>query len=102
MARARAAARVVQDAGLPLARRAGAAQGVGGVRRGAAGPCRGTRLGLERRDPLRSEEHTSELQSRLHLVFRLLLVKKMERREEIAVALDTGLLPTLGRISAVT
>src|SRR2546422_8188871 len=28
------------------------------------------------RDPLRSEEHTSELQSRLHLVCRLLLEKK--------------------------
>src|SRR2546429_445654 len=27
-------------------------------------------------DPIRSEEHTSELQSRLHLVFRLLLEKK--------------------------
>src|SRR2546422_7211257 len=27
-------------------------------------------------DPARSEEHTSELQSRLHLVCRLLLVKK--------------------------
>src|SRR5256884_1325500 len=27
-------------------------------------------------DPLRSEEHTSELQSRLHLVCRLLLEKK--------------------------
>src|SRR2546429_3395160 len=29
-----------------------------------------------RRNPLRSEEHTSELQSRLHLVCRLLLEKK--------------------------
>src|SRR2546429_6665492 len=29
-----------------------------------------------RADPLRSEEHTSELQSRLHLVCRLLLEKK--------------------------
>src|SRR2546422_2978862 len=33
-----------------------------------AGPCRGR--------PHRSEEHTSELQSRLHLVCRLLLEKK--------------------------
>src|SRR2546429_6325142 len=33
----------------------------------AAGPCR---------EPGRSEEHTSELQSRLHLVCRLLLEKK--------------------------
>src|SRR5687768_18010186 len=30
----------------------------------------------ERRTPARSEEHTSELQSRLHLVCRLLLEKK--------------------------
>src|SRR2546429_1461819 len=30
---------------------------------------------------LRSEEHTSELQSRLHLVCRLLLEKKNERRQ---------------------
>src|SRR2546422_2340583 len=29
--------------------------------------------------PVRSEEHTSELQSRLHLVCRLLLVKKNKR-----------------------
>src|SRR2546429_761904 len=31
---------------------------------------------------LRSEEHTSELQSRLHLVCRLLLEKKKERRRQ--------------------
>src|SRR2546429_2306290 len=31
---------------------------------------------IAQRDPKRSEEHTSELQSRLHLVCRLLLVKK--------------------------
>src|SRR2546422_2855663 len=31
----------------------------------------------------RSEEHTSELQSRLHLVCRLLLEKKKKRRERI-------------------
>src|SRR2546422_7682143 len=30
----------------------------------------------------RSEEHTSELQSRLHLVCRLLLEKKKQRQEE--------------------
>src|SRR2546429_7140243 len=33
-------------------------------------------LGADRRNVLRSEEHTSELQSRLHLVCRLLLEKK--------------------------
>src|SRR2546422_5945919 len=32
-------------------------------------------------DDARSEEHTSELQSRLHLVCRLLLEKKKQRRE---------------------
>src|SRR2546422_4021889 len=31
------------------------------------------------REPARSEEHTSELQSRLHLVCRLLLEKKKKR-----------------------
>src|SRR2546422_6927179 len=31
--------------------------------------------------PLRSEEHTSELQSRLHLVCRLLLEKKKKKTE---------------------
>src|SRR5256884_9881214 len=35
-----------------------------------------TSLGIGRRRILRSEEHTSELQSRLHLVCRLLLEKK--------------------------
>src|SRR2546422_3833859 len=32
------------------------------------------------REPLRSEEHTSELQSRLHLVCRLLLEKKKKNK----------------------
>src|SRR2546429_5111381 len=32
--------------------------------------------------PIRSEEHTSELQSRLHLVCRLLLEKKKEDRSK--------------------
>src|SRR2546429_5277824 len=36
-------------------------------------------LRREEGDLLRSEEHTSELQSRLHLVCRLLLEKKKER-----------------------
>src|SRR5205809_4635170 len=35
-----------------------------------------------RTDGGRSEEHTSELQSRLHLVCRLLLEKKKERKTE--------------------
>src|SRR2546429_4921033 len=35
----------------------------------------------------RSEEHTSELQSRLHLVCRLLLEKKKKKSQKIVVAL---------------
>src|SRR2546429_5369867 len=37
--------------------------------------------------PPRSEEHTSELQSRLHLVCRLLLDKKNRKRERLRVPL---------------
>src|SRR2546422_5776658 len=33
--------------------------------------------------PVRSEEHTSELQSRLHLVCRLLLEKKKKKKKDI-------------------
>src|SRR2546422_3855946 len=39
---------------------------------------------------LRSEEHTSELQSRLHLVFRLLLEKKNHDLGEVDVAGGRG------------
>src|SRR2546422_1894734 len=40
----------------------------------------------ETRNPLlRSEEHTSELQSRLHLVCRLLLEKKKKNEEKIGM-----------------
>src|SRR2546429_6346495 len=44
----------------------------------AAGPC-----GREHLNDLRSEEHTSELQSRLHLVCRLLLEKKKDNTTTI-------------------
>src|SRR2546422_8063653 len=37
------------------------------------------------RRPLRSEEHTSELQSRLHLVCRLLLEKKKEANMQLLI-----------------
>src|SRR2546422_3946641 len=40
---------------------------------------------------LRSEEHTSELQSRLHLVCRLLLEKKKERTYSNDDAADTDI-----------
>src|SRR3989449_1159687 len=36
-------------------------------------------------DPHRSEEHTSELQSRLHLVCRLLLEKKKKKKAELII-----------------
>src|SRR2546422_2799072 len=46
-----------------------------------------------RRDPLRllarSEEHTSELQSRLHLVCRLLLEKKKNTRHDTSMVTTT-------------
>src|SRR2546422_2511922 len=37
----------------------------------------------------RSEEHTSELQSRLHLVCRLLLEKKKKKNKTLSFFLDT-------------
>src|SRR2546422_2780592 len=55
----------------------------------AVGPRAGTKRGAL--DPRvvqrqRSEEHTSELQSRLHLVCRLLLEKKKHHKKKSAVA----------------
>src|SRR2546422_1864443 len=41
---------------------------------------RESRAGTARPPPRRSEEHTSELQSRLHLVCRLLLEKKKKKK----------------------
>src|SRR5207247_4462559 len=46
----------------------------------------------------RSEEHTSELQSRVDLVCRLLLEKKKERREKIDRAGAESLLPGNNRV----
>src|SRR3989442_4706897 len=45
-------------------------------------PCR--RQGSYRRESARSEEHTSELQSRPHLVCRLLLEKKKKQSTSIS------------------
>src|SRR2546422_5518092 len=42
-----------------------------------------------RRVPRRSEEHTSELQSRLHLVCRLLLEKKKKTKETATASTTT-------------
>src|SRR5688572_32725333 len=44
-----------------------------------AAPLRSRDLGLQRRGGLRSEEHTSELQSQSNLVCRLLLEKKKKK-----------------------
>src|SRR2546422_8525673 len=54
---------------------------------GAGQGCRGRileRLYIDHCLPFRSEEHTSELQSRLHLVCRLLLEKKKNNRVQKA------------------
>src|SRR2546422_5465451 len=80
-----------------VARTATPQEGVGGLRpvtedasrriknrdRGCRGAAPGAKL---RAEPTtwRSEEHTSELQSRLHLVCRLLLEKKKENRTKFA------------------
>src|SRR2546429_5454896 len=58
----------------------------------AVGQRRGVRSGQQRR----SEEHTSELQSRLHLVCRLLLEKK---KESDITSSRLGPLPTTDRWS---
>src|SRR3712207_6903779 len=74
----------------------------GGPRRGAAAlpgradaPARGGRPGGGGEDPQRSEEHTSELQSRQYLVCRLLLEKKIQRHGvgDRELADDLRLLP---------
>src|SRR2546422_1928059 len=44
--------------------------------------------GAARLAPVRSEEHTSELQSRLHLVCRLLLEKKNRKQAVVIPALS--------------
>src|SRR2546429_948625 len=50
----------------------------------------------EQQPPLRSEEHTSELQSRLHLVCRLLLEKKKkEKTSQIEIQAHQVTLHTL-------
>src|SRR3712207_8755455 len=62
------------------ARRVGRGGRRGGARRRQEGDRGGRRRAHERRlQPARSEEHTSELQSRQYLVCRLLLEKKKSR-----------------------
>src|SRR6478752_1040823 len=52
--------------------------------RGPARPAAGPRSSPSVRRPVRSEAHTSELQSRLHLVCRLLLEKKKKTQCRLA------------------
>src|SRR3712207_7464528 len=61
--------------------RAGDLVVVGHRDRAEALPARGLEQHLHRRGAVRSEEHTSELQSRQYLVCRLLLEKKKEAKE---------------------
>src|SRR2546422_6745911 len=60
-----------------------------GTRDEVLGLAREERDGLHRRVPLRSEEHTSELQSRLHLVCRLLLEKKKKQSTKYTTYITT-------------
>src|SRR5690554_7684724 len=62
----------------PTATRTNPGCGQGGhwVGTGRRPPTRGVRTATKHRPTFRSEEHTSELQSRPHLVCRLLLEKK--------------------------
>src|SRR2546422_1734733 len=65
----------------------------GGDRRGGGGGVRPAAAGFFPRQaltrPERSEEHTSELQSRLHLVCRLLLEKKKKNHSAVGYILKT-------------
>src|SRR2546429_6310645 len=54
------------------------AQASAEIRRGVQS--RGCKRSRRQQEAVRSEEHTSELQSRLHLVCRLLLEKKKKRK----------------------
>src|SRR2546429_5117394 len=61
-----------------------------GARRRRRGDARGARARRPAQAAPRSEEHTSELQSRLHLVCRLLLEKKNQlTRVELVASIDT-------------
>src|SRR2546429_1622396 len=59
-----------------------------GARRSAGDPSRVSLYSLCRHETERSEEHTSELQSRLHLVCRLLLEKKKPKACRVRPSLD--------------
>src|SRR2546422_4512713 len=65
---------------LERVRRGGGPPGGSGARRGRRGRQSQDRHADSRGGVSRSEEHTSELQSRLHLVCRLLLEKKKKNK----------------------
>src|SRR5205809_5306995 len=76
----------VQTCALPISGIRGTTAPSSSTRKPAATPTRPRSKGWTTRGntspragPLRSEEHTSELQSRLHLVCRLLLEKKKQK-----------------------
>src|SRR2546422_6506404 len=72
----------------PLSRSACGASGQLGVgRNGCACAATAVRTPASAVDITRSEEHTSELQSRLHLVCRLLLEKKKKNKHRADTAL---------------
>src|SRR2546429_5360038 len=66
---------------------------VSGVRKSCV--MESSRADFNRSPCLRSEEHTSELQSRLHLVCRLLLEKKKKQRMCTYVATSLGSVKTI-------
>src|SRR2546422_6521325 len=76
----------------------------GRVSRSATGRERTSGIGMnvesEHARAIRSEEHTSELQSRLHLVCRLLLEKKKKQRKQ-ATTLPSKLDPNRSRTARV-
>src|SRR2546429_2098413 len=57
-------------------------------------------IGEAHRIELRSEEHTSELQSRLHLVCRLLLEKKKKKTKEHVLCTENNFVQVLDGVSA--
>src|SRR2546429_7383164 len=79
---------------LPIYRRAVPASGTAAARRPAPAGTRNSRPGWRAPARTRSEEHTSELQSRLHLVCRLLLEKKNKLRCRLVSSIPSYRLPT--------
>src|SRR2546422_8278147 len=83
--RSRGGLRQRRDRARPRRRPRNAARSRGGDRAGGA---RDGSILPARQRHRRSEEHTSELQSRLHLVCRLLLEKKKKNKNNIRAVID--------------